>query len=147
MVDWTELVQVMIHWQTLVKTVTALESANAVVIIFGFQVLKQVFINITVFWYVTCSLVDTYNVSRYIWHKVVNNWAFEKTNHGLVRKSSIIWDITTCIPVKVNRCFGRIYRLRLQGLLLHAGLLVDLLLDPEYGSNIFLLKTGWLLPD
>jgi hypothetical protein len=29
-------------------------------------------------------------------------------------KSTAFWDITTCIPLKVNRLFGRIYRLHLQ---------------------------------
>jgi hypothetical protein len=28
-------------------------------------------------------------------------------------KSSILWDITTCSPFEVNRCFGGIFRLHL----------------------------------
>jgi hypothetical protein len=34
---------------------------------------------------------------------------------AVVMKSTIFWDITPCSPVKVNRRFGRIYRLHLQG--------------------------------
>jgi hypothetical protein len=30
-------------------------------------------------------------------------------------KNSIFWDITPCIPLKFNRCFGGKYRLHLQG--------------------------------
>jgi hypothetical protein len=31
------------------------------------------------------------------------------------RKTTVFWDITPCTPLKVNRRFGRIYRLHLQG--------------------------------
>jgi hypothetical protein len=33
----------------------------------------------------------------------------------MVTKSVIIWDITPCSPLSVNRRFGRTYRLHLQG--------------------------------
>jgi hypothetical protein len=32
-----------------------------------------------------------------------------------VLKSTVLWDVTSCSPLKVNRRFGRIYRLHLQG--------------------------------
>jgi hypothetical protein len=34
----------------------------------------------------------------------------------VVTKRTIFWDITSCSPLKVNRSFGVIYRLHLQGL-------------------------------
>jgi hypothetical protein len=34
---------------------------------------------------------------------------------AVVMKSSIFWDITMCSPLKVNRRFGRICRLHLEG--------------------------------
>jgi hypothetical protein len=33
----------------------------------------------------------------------------------VVMKSTIFWDITSCSPLSVKRCFGRSYRLHLQG--------------------------------
>jgi hypothetical protein len=33
----------------------------------------------------------------------------------VVMKSSVFWDMTPCSPLKVNRCFGGICRLNLQG--------------------------------
>jgi hypothetical protein len=64
-------------------------------------------------------------------------------------KSIIFWDITPCSPLKINRRFGGIYRLNLQGRrisrartsvkaggkqlanCLHAGFLLGFLFDPE----------------
>jgi hypothetical protein len=34
---------------------------------------------------------------------------------GILSKSTLCWDITPCSPLKVNRRFGGIYRLHLQG--------------------------------
>jgi hypothetical protein len=34
---------------------------------------------------------------------------------AVVMKSNIVWDITPCIPLKVNRSFGGTYRLHFQG--------------------------------
>jgi hypothetical protein len=58
-------------------------------------------------------------------------------------KSSIFWIITPCNPLEINRCFGEIYCVRLQSRnqlearskLLHAGSLLDLFFDLEYGSK------------
>jgi hypothetical protein len=34
---------------------------------------------------------------------------------AVVMKSTIFWDMTLCSPLKINRRFGRTYRLHLQG--------------------------------
>jgi hypothetical protein len=60
-------------------------------------------------------------------------------------KSPILWDITLCSPMKVNRDFQRTRRLHLQGLkirwaacyLLHAGFLLGLFFNPVDGGNMF----------
>jgi hypothetical protein len=71
-------------------------------------------------------------------------------------KSTIIWDITPCRPLSVNRCFGEIYRLRLQGrkiswarnqresrlqALPHIASIFSF--NPEYGGDMFLRNVGW----
>jgi hypothetical protein len=75
---------------------------------------------------------------------------------AVVIKSSILWDITPCSPLKVNRRFGETYRLHLLGrrisqtrkkqksacFLLPAGILFALFLDPEDGGDMFLRNVG-----
>jgi hypothetical protein len=51
--------------------------------------------------------------------------------HITVLKSSVVWDITPCIPLKVSRRFGGSY-------LLHAGFLLGSFFDPEDGGDMFL---------
>jgi hypothetical protein len=81
-------------------------------------------------------------------------------------KSSIFWDITPCIPLKVNRHFGGTCHLHLQGrrknqarnqresfplaftlvsylaYSFHAGSLLRLFFDPEDGDDMFLRNIG-----
>jgi hypothetical protein len=74
---------------------------------------------------------------------------FQKENSSY---RSILWDITPCIPLKVNRHFGIIYRLHVQGLrisqassvcyLRHAGFVIGLFFDPDNGIVIFLRNAG-----
>jgi hypothetical protein len=45
----------------------------------------------------------------------VNDYVGVEVLTGVVMKSTIFWDITLCSPLKVNRRFGRTYRLHLQG--------------------------------
>jgi hypothetical protein len=59
----------------------------------------------------------------------------------LLKKSTIIWDIMLCGPMRVNRRFGGTYRLLLQGESLfitcfHAGFLLSLFFDPEDGGDV-----------
>jgi hypothetical protein len=49
---------------------------------------------------------------------VIADWAtqcFLWILTAVVVKSTIFWNITPCIPLKVNRHFGRTYRFNLQG--------------------------------
>jgi hypothetical protein len=58
-------------------------------------------------------------------------------------KSSILWYTTPHCPVKVNRHFKGTCRKEIAAYcLLHAGLLLDLLFDPQYGGNRFLRNVG-----
>jgi hypothetical protein len=80
---------------------------------------------------------------------------------AVVMKSTIFWDITPCSPLKVNRRFGGMYRLHLQGrrisrgrnqhaLLVtcfHADFLLSLFFDPEDGGDMFPWNVGWLSTD
>jgi hypothetical protein len=73
-----------------------------------------------------------------------------------IRKSSIFWDIATCSPLKVNRCFGGIFldlqcRRICQGkkpawkrVASRAGSLLGLPFDPEDGGSTFFQNVGWL---
>jgi hypothetical protein len=56
-------------------------------------------------------------------------------------KSSIFWDTTPCSLVKVNRLFGRKYRLHLQDRR------VNQTRNPEDGCDMFLRNNGWLSAD
>jgi hypothetical protein len=64
----------------------------------------------------------------------------------VVRKNSISWDITQCSPLKINRRFGGICPLQLQGrtspacYLFYGGFLLGLFLNPEGERDIFLLN-------
>jgi hypothetical protein len=78
---------------------------------------------------------------------------------AMFMKISIIWDITPCSPLKVNRRFGGTCRLHLQGrricrardqregrwqaeLCFHAGFLLSIFFDPEDGGDMFLQNVG-----
>jgi hypothetical protein len=80
---------------------------------------------------------------------------------AVVIKSTIVWDITPCSPLKVNRSFGVTYRLHLQGRRIsqernqmasrallatwfHAGFLHSLFFDPEDRGAMFLRNVGWI---
>jgi hypothetical protein len=63
----------------------------------------------------------------------------------VVMKSTILWDITPCSPLEVNRRFGGTYRLHLQALLaicFHTGFLLGLFFNPEDSGNKFLRNVG-----
>jgi hypothetical protein len=76
---------------------------------------------------------------------------------AVVMKSSILWDITPCSPLKIKWCFGGICRLHLQDWRLsqarnqhEAGSkqgLLFLLFNPEDGGEIFLRNVGWFSTD
>jgi hypothetical protein len=80
---------------------------------------------------------------------------------AVIMKSTIFWDITLCSPLKVNRRFGGIYRLHLQGRIsrarnqrenrwqaeptcFHAGFLLGLFFDPQDEVDVFPRNVGWL---
>jgi hypothetical protein len=50
----------------------------------------------------------------------------------------IIWDVTPCTPLKINRHFGE--TCHSAWCLLYAGFLFGLFFDPEDGGNIFLAE-------
>jgi hypothetical protein len=51
---------------------------------------------------------------------------------AVVMNNSVVWDITPCSPLKVNRRFGRTCRLHLPltATCFHVGFLLDLFFDP-----------------
>jgi hypothetical protein len=58
---------------------------------------------------------------------------------------SVLWDVRLCSPIKINRCFGGICRLRLQSsacYMLYAGYLLGLLFNVEDIEEIFLRNVG-----
>jgi hypothetical protein len=65
---------------------------------------------------------------------------------AVVMKSFMLCVITPCGPLKVNPHLGRTCRLHLQApstfYLLHAGFLLALFFDPEYGSVMLLWNVG-----
>jgi hypothetical protein len=64
---------------------------------------------------------------------------------AVVMKSIAFWDITLCIPLKVNRRFGGTYRFHLQIRINRAiATLVSLfgLINPEDGGNMFFRNVG-----
>jgi hypothetical protein len=63
---------------------------------------------------------------------------------AVVTKSSIVWDITACSQLKVNRRFGRTCS---ACCLLHAGFFLGLFFEPEYGYDIFLRNVGLFSAD
>jgi hypothetical protein len=69
---------------------------------------------------------------------------------AVVRKSSIICDITSCSPLKINRRFGKTYLLNLKyrkiisaHYLLDVAFLIVILGDLKNRSNIFLRNVAW----
>jgi hypothetical protein len=65
---------------------------------------------------------------------------------AVVMKSSTFWDITPYSPLKVNRRFGRIYRLHLQGIIISQARdlceAICLFFDREDGGDMFLRNVG-----
>jgi hypothetical protein len=58
-----------------------------------------------------------------------------------VVKSAVFWDTMPCIPLKITRHFGGIYRIHLKVLIatcFHTGILLDLFFDLEDGGDNFL---------
>jgi hypothetical protein len=56
----------------------------------------------------------------------------------VVMNSYTFWDITTCSPLNINRCFGRKFRLHLQAFdPLHAGSFIVLFFDRRDGGDMF----------
>jgi hypothetical protein len=60
-------------------------------------------------------------------------------NHSNTTKSSPLWDIPSCSPIKVNRCFEGTYGLKLQGQKVHP---VKDRFSPEDGGDIFFQSVG-----
>jgi hypothetical protein len=71
-------------------------------------------------------------------------------------KSTIFWDITQCIPLRVNPSFAGTYRFHLQGrknelsrkpalnyVAIKAGFLFGLFFYPEDGGDMFFRNVGW----
>jgi hypothetical protein len=72
----------------------------------------------------------------------------------VVMKSTILWDITPCSALKINRRFGGTCRKKpawkqvaLLVTYFHAGFLLGLLFDSEDGNDMFLRNVGWLSTD
>jgi hypothetical protein len=81
----------------------------------------------------------------------------------MVMKSYILWDVTLCSHLKINRRFGGKYCLKLQGgrisqarnqhetnsawYALRTGFLLVLFIDPEDGGGMFLVKVRWFSTD
>jgi hypothetical protein len=72
----------------------------------------------------------------------------------------VVWDMTPCSPLKINRHFGRTYRLHLQyrrirlgrnqsllATCFHSCLLLVLFFDIEDGGDMFFLNVGWFSTD
>jgi hypothetical protein len=59
-------------------------------------------------------------------------------------KSTIIWDITPCSPLKVNQCFRGTYRLHLQGRRISQA---RNLLESRWGSKLFQQTTWHYIPE
>jgi hypothetical protein len=57
----------------------------------------------------------------------------------VVMKSTIFWDITPCIQLKVNRRYGGTVLL---AICFHAGFLLGLFFEPEDRGNMFLRNVG-----
>jgi hypothetical protein len=62
---------------------------------------------------------------------------------AVVMKSSIFWDITSCSPLKVNRCFGESCSLHLQGRGMSRAR--NQRETRWQASDMFLRNVGWLL--
>jgi hypothetical protein len=62
-------------------------------------------------------------------------------------KSTVFWDITPFIPLKVSRRFGGKYRLPLLATCFHAGLLLGFFFDSKDRGDMFFRNVGWLLMD
>jgi hypothetical protein len=67
----------------------------------------------------------------------------------VVLKSFVFWDRTPCSPLKVNRRFGEIYRLHIQGRRIsqernqyEAGSSSTSFFDPEDEDHIFFRNVG-----
>jgi hypothetical protein len=58
------------------------------------------------------KLESTFSIFLDSW-KVINFWIEVLTT--VVMKSSVLWDITPCSPLKVKRCFGGTFCFHLQG--------------------------------
>jgi hypothetical protein len=78
---------------------------------------------------------------------------------AVVKKISVFWDITPCMPLKVSRHFGGTCRFQLQGWRVsrtrnqyeevsnHAGFFIYLLFNPEDRGDMFLRDVFWLSTD
>jgi hypothetical protein len=70
---------------------------------------------------------------------------------AVVMKRSVFWDIISCSPLKVNRCFGGTCRLNLRhdtgSRQDYAGFVRSLFFDPEDGGGMFLRNVSWLSTD
>jgi hypothetical protein len=70
-----------------------------------------------------------------------------RSNRRPALKSSVFWDITSCIQLRVNRRFGRTCRVHLQGWKVSQGRNQHFLLgffNPEDGGDIFPRNVSWL---
>jgi hypothetical protein len=81
-------------------------------------------------------------------HKQPTSYVGSEVLSAMVMKSTIMWEITSCSPLKVNRRFGRTHHLHFQGRIsLLSRWYFTRLIEPWKWGYIFLRNVGWLSKD